>query len=189
VSYRFNEGSGILFTYGPSDLPAKANASMPAPNGPFFSVSRTRIAEIRDGTSHTAALTERLNGDFSSTQATLASDLFATKTFPGDPETAIADCTSVNTTDLSFQGVSSQGSPWLAGSTSCVVGFADTPNRRSCMFPPGRILNLASSPHPGGVNVVLCDGSVRFVKDSVARTTWRALGTRAGNEVISADAF
>jgi prepilin-type N-terminal cleavage/methylation domain-containing protein/prepilin-type processing-associated H-X9-DG protein len=189
VNYRFNEGSGILFTYGPSDLPTKANASMPAPNGPFFSVSRTRFADIRDGTSNTAALSERLAGDFSNGQATLNSDLFWTKTFPADLDTAITECASIDPTNLTYQGVSTQGSPWIAGSTSCVVGFADTPNRRSCMFPPGRILNVASSAHPGGVNTVLCDGSVRFLKDSIARPTWRALGTRNGNEVISADAL
>ena len=33
------------------------------------------------------------------------------------------------------------------------------------------------------------DGSVRFVKDGVALATWNALGTRAGGEVIGADAF
>ena len=47
----------------------------------------------------------------------------------------------------------------------------------------------ARSYHPGGVNVVFADGSVKFIKDSVNVVTWRAVGTRAGNEVISADAY
>jgi prepilin-type N-terminal cleavage/methylation domain-containing protein/prepilin-type processing-associated H-X9-DG protein len=47
----------------------------------------------------------------------------------------------------------------------------------------------ASSRHPGGVNVLFCDGSVKFIKSSVNNTTWWALGTRALGEVISADAF
>ena len=46
-----------------------------------------------------------------------------------------------------------------------------------------------SSHHSGGANLVLMDGSVRFIKDSVSLTIWNALGTRAGGEVISADAF
>jgi hypothetical protein len=33
------------------------------------------------------------------------------------------------------------------------------------------------------------DGSVRFVKDSIALATWRALGSRAGGEVVGADAY
>ena len=47
----------------------------------------------------------------------------------------------------------------------------------------------ARSYHPGGVNVLVGDGSVRFVKSSVSGTTWRALGTVQGGEVISADAY
>ena len=44
------------------------------------------------------------------------------------------------------------------------------------------------SNHPGGVNVLLGDGSVRFVKETIDGTTWRAIGTVAGGEVISDDA-
>jgi prepilin-type processing-associated H-X9-DG protein len=42
----------------------------------------------------------------------------------------------------------------------------------------------ARSRHPGGVNAALADGSVRFFSNSIALTTWRSLGTRAGGEVI-----
>jgi prepilin-type processing-associated H-X9-DG protein len=47
----------------------------------------------------------------------------------------------------------------------------------------------ARSYHPAGVNALLADGSVRFVKTSVDAATWRALGTLAGAEVISGDAY
>jgi prepilin-type processing-associated H-X9-DG protein len=47
----------------------------------------------------------------------------------------------------------------------------------------------ARSRHPGGVNVLLADGSVRFIKDSVNANTWWGIGTKAGGEVISADSF
>jgi len=43
--------------------------------------------------------------------------------------------------------------------------------------------------HPGGVNVMMTDGSVKFIKDSIAIRTWWALGTKANGEVISADAY
>jgi prepilin-type processing-associated H-X9-DG protein len=47
----------------------------------------------------------------------------------------------------------------------------------------------ASSYHPGTVNAALADGSVRNFKESVALNVWMALGTRAGGEVISSDAY
>jgi prepilin-type processing-associated H-X9-DG protein len=65
----------------------------------------------------------------------------------------------------------------------------NTPDKRSCIFPPGRIINTANSYHPGGVNVLACDGSVRFIKDSVSLPVWMALGSRNGGEVISADSY
>jgi prepilin-type N-terminal cleavage/methylation domain-containing protein len=42
----------------------------------------------------------------------------------------------------------------------------------------------ARSYHPGGVNAMLMDGSVRFIKNSINLGIWRSLGTRAGGEVI-----
>jgi prepilin-type processing-associated H-X9-DG protein len=47
----------------------------------------------------------------------------------------------------------------------------------------------ASSYHPSGVNALFGDGSVRFVKNSVSPVTWRALGSVAGGEVLSADQY
>ncbi len=42
----------------------------------------------------------------------------------------------------------------------------------------------ARSRHVGGVNVAMCDGSGRFVTDSINLNTWRALSTTYGNEAI-----
>jgi prepilin-type processing-associated H-X9-DG protein len=47
----------------------------------------------------------------------------------------------------------------------------------------------ARSYHPGGVNTLFCDGSVRFIKNSINWVTWRALGTIASGEVVSSDAY
>jgi prepilin-type processing-associated H-X9-DG protein len=47
----------------------------------------------------------------------------------------------------------------------------------------------ATSNHPGGVHVGFCDGSVKFIKDSVDLTTWWALGTRNGKEIIGSEPY
>jgi prepilin-type processing-associated H-X9-DG protein len=57
-----------------------------------------------------------------------------------------------------------------------------------CGFAYGQYEN-ATSNHPGGCNCMMGDGSVRFIKSSIAMKTWWALGTRAGGEVISADSY
>jgi len=44
----------------------------------------------------------------------------------------------------------------------------------------GRI--AARSAHANGVNVLACDGSVRFTRDSISFVAWQALATRAGGE-------
>jgi prepilin-type N-terminal cleavage/methylation domain-containing protein/prepilin-type processing-associated H-X9-DG protein len=65
-------------------------------------------------------------------------------------------------------------------------------------FPPDWInvnacLNLGQygfrSLHPGGANFAMADGSVKFIKTSINVPTYRALGTRAGGEVISSDQY
>jgi prepilin-type N-terminal cleavage/methylation domain-containing protein/prepilin-type processing-associated H-X9-DG protein len=47
----------------------------------------------------------------------------------------------------------------------------------------------ARSYHPAGVNVSFSDGSVRFIKNSINPITWLALGSIAGGEVVSSDAY
>jgi prepilin-type processing-associated H-X9-DG protein len=68
----------------------------------------------------------------------------------------------------------------------------NTPNLKACIFStdsdqaPGETMVGASSYHPGGVNVGMLGGSVRFVKSSVAQPTWWGIATKAGGDVIDA---
>ena len=48
---------------------------------------------------------------------------------------------------------------------------------------------VASSNHPGGVNAAFCDGSVHFIKDSIAPSVYWSLGTRGCGEAISSDGY
>jgi prepilin-type processing-associated H-X9-DG protein len=42
----------------------------------------------------------------------------------------------------------------------------------------------ASSEHQGGVNMVLVDGSVHFIKNHIELDVWRAISTRDDREVV-----
>ena len=79
---------------------------------------------------------------------------------------------------------------WFDGHPECgMYNHIMPPNQWSCS--DGNVNDIgaftASSRHSGGVNVLFCDGSVRFVKSSVSTAVWWNLGTRAGGEVVSAD--
>jgi prepilin-type processing-associated H-X9-DG protein len=73
-----------------------------------------------------------------------------------------------------------------------------TPNSKSPNCASWTITNLgpagsglfgSRSFHPGGVNCLFGDGSVKFIKDSISQNTWWAIGSKNGGEVVSADAF
>ncbi|MSR56268.1 MAG: DUF1559 domain-containing protein [Planctomycetaceae bacterium] len=182
TSYRASQGSGILNSQ-PSTVVGDSNYGMPAPNGVFIPKMALAIAEVRDGTSNTAAFSEHQIGDFNNSLSSLT-DTFRPGTYPATPDEAITLCRATDVNNLSMQGVSNVGAPWMQSyhSTSQYFHVAG-PNARSCMFPPGRIATTAASYHTGGVHVLMCDGSVRFVSDNVNLATWRAIGTRASGEV------
>jgi prepilin-type N-terminal cleavage/methylation domain-containing protein/prepilin-type processing-associated H-X9-DG protein len=187
-TYHPNSGNNIQYVSGASD-PWGFNTSLPPFNGVFYPVSNTRIADITDGTSNTAGFSEMGLGDMSNAIATEKTDQFWTQTWPSTTDLAISQCQAFPASNLSYQGLSTDGVPWIEGSTSAMYNHVNVPNKRSCIFPPGRIMNTANSYHPGGVNVALCDGSVRFVKETISLLTWRALGSRNGGEVISSDSY
>jgi prepilin-type N-terminal cleavage/methylation domain-containing protein/prepilin-type processing-associated H-X9-DG protein len=59
----------------------------------------------------------------------------------------------------------------------------DSPNPSSLRCPLCMHI-AASSYHSGGVNIGMADGSVRFVTDNIAFSTWQALGTRAAGDIV-----
>jgi prepilin-type N-terminal cleavage/methylation domain-containing protein/prepilin-type processing-associated H-X9-DG protein len=50
-------------------------------------------------------------------------------------------------------------------------------------------LSNSDSYHPGGVNVLMADGHVKFIKDSINYRTWWSIGSKANGEVVSADSY
>ena len=183
TNYRSNQGSGLLFSQPPTSS-SDPNYNMPAPNGPFVPLKEITLVAITDGTSNTAGFSEHLIGDFNNGVSSPA-DTFWPQTFPATPDDAVAQCNAIDPTNLSFQRVSDVGAPWLQGyhSTSAYFHVAP-PGARSCMFPPGRISTTATANHINGVNVAMCDGSVRFVPYTIALPAWRAMGSRDGGEVV-----
>ncbi|RUL87425.1 DUF1559 family PulG-like putative transporter [Tautonia sociabilis] len=165
------------------------------------------IASFRDGTSNTAIFSEWVKGDglppdsssdglgqtyTTSAQANqyagqLNQDLLHGQVCNNQPQTGANGLPARNWT---WKG------DWWPSGQSCTYSHTQTPNRRACYYPgigqpTAAAVNAlaASSQHPGGVNVLFMDGTVRFVKSTVNPITWAALGTINRGEVISADQF
>ncbi len=49
------------------------------------------------------------------------------------------------------------------------------------------VLHTSRRHHPGGVTLGLCDGSVRFISETISLGVWQAIGTPDGGEVVDID--
>ena len=141
------------------------------------------ISAITDGTSNTAMFYEDTGrspkmqgrGNYAAPTTDYAPDLNAPAPYVqgarrswrwGDPDNAAGVSSGINNNKTAGFG------------TGCDWGVHDCgPN------------NEIFSWHTGGANVCMSDGSVRFIKETTTPTVVRALITRAGGEVISADSY
>jgi prepilin-type N-terminal cleavage/methylation domain-containing protein len=147
------------------------------------------LLDITDGTSNTAAFSELLKGDFNNATYSKADWINVSALgLPSTADQAYAICQSANPQNLAYQCFSA-GGEWLSDdSTGTAYTHVVPPNTTDCVW----LANLtfavtASSGHIGGVNLLLCDGSVHFATNSISLSTWRALGTRNGGEVLGSD--
>ncbi len=183
-NYRVNQGSQIQWTPATTG----ANATLPPPDGPFYLDSAIKLIYITDGTSNTAMASEHPMGSFNpavmdpnNTQRLGQS----VGLYPSTPDQAYQMCQSVGWQNPAYNGYPETGAPWIYGYHSTTIYFhVGPPNSTSCMYPSDRIGTAARSRHILGVNVALCDGSVRFVSNSIPLETWRDLGSRNGGEVV-----
>jgi prepilin-type processing-associated H-X9-DG protein len=171
-----------------------SNPSVVAPTevnrGIFYFGSAVRLASVTDGLSNTAFFSEKLKGQ--------GTPNFRSDNIVIPPQTSLdatfGACRSIAPTSA-VPLTSRQGMSWVMGEMCCTTyNHVAVPNTLTCagLGFQGTMANMAmqvppSSLHPGGVNVLMGDGSVKFVKSTIGLDNWRALGTRNGGEVISAD--
>jgi prepilin-type N-terminal cleavage/methylation domain-containing protein/prepilin-type processing-associated H-X9-DG protein len=165
------------------------------------------LRDITDGLSHTAAFSEKVKGISNNPRDPLgpSSTVFSVPLGHSDPSIAwdyYLVCKRINPrTAALMTGMGYTTDPngvgclWHNGyPPQTRYTHVMTPNTSSCNYDGGggdgnRGAHTASSRHPGGVNVLFCDGRVKFLKDTVAPQTWWAIGTKSNGEVVSSDAF
>ena len=182
TNYHTNNGNTPVFVI------ARGLNTNEQPNGTFFTNSKgITLTGISDGTSNTALASERLLADGNMGVSSPREDTFnGPNAAVGRPATAAEAaewCLSVDVGNLSNQFPLFMGAPWAHGQHS--YQHILPPNTRSCGWLPSlRASMTPSSRHTGGVNLLLGDGSVRFVRDGIDLATWRAVGSRNGGEVL-----
>ncbi len=149
------------------------------------------MANLTDGASNTAAASEQLLGIAGPYSQTTPVPV------PTPASRAMARLAAGPLTDAACAGAPSgwllnKGAGWWDGNyLNTLYNHHEPPNsaRYDCITYHNPGWKAARSLHPGGVNVLLCDGHAAFVKDSVDPSVWRALSTRSGGEVVSSEAF
>lgn len=162
-----------------------------APRGIFYYQSSVKIADVTDGLTNTAFFSEKNRGRGTPDVKT---DMLVMGVANSQADT-FSKCNALPLTAPPL--TSRQGMTWVMGEMCCTTyNHVAVPNTKTCASIgfAGSMANMAmqvppSSRHPGGVNMMMGDGSVRFTKDTVDLSTWRALGTRNGGETISASSF
>lgn len=195
--YRVTSGSGLIFNYRmcAGDGVHENGVSVKGPAGVDGgdSLSPVGARDIVDGLSQTVAIAERLTVDpqpidsLPATHPELGLQIIrraGTAYFTPDQLDAFAkecDATPLPATE------------WIGEPCNELTCFDYNhvlpPNHWSCCSNTGGTqvfqARTATSQHRGGVNILLADGSVRFVSQSVDPKVWRSLGTRNGREPIA----
>jgi prepilin-type processing-associated H-X9-DG protein len=168
--------------------------------------TQVRVADITDGTSNTASFSERVKGsgnyqttsqfDTSKPTASLSTIPRVARGTETTPQVFYQAClaappTPGNNNSDRAQGVGEElsGGSWSSGlAAASRYAHVMPPNTWSCRG--GVEMSWgASSRHPGVVNVLFLDGGVKAIKQTINNSTWWALGSKAGGEVISADSY
>jgi prepilin-type N-terminal cleavage/methylation domain-containing protein/prepilin-type processing-associated H-X9-DG protein len=186
TNYVANHGSGI--SGGGYGSPINSDGMFPAVHG-------VKITDINDGTSNTVAFSESILGDGPEISSTQSGDEKVAYKYLGFSGTLPNDANCAGTPPL-WNGYNRRGFMWASGEARCVsYNHYYPPNTKlfDCIAndPSTTYISVgyraARSRHAGGVNALLGDGSVHFIKDGVDLQTWRAISTRVGGEVASGD--
>jgi len=190
-------GCSYRGNYGVGPAPGTTREHYDSGTG-FYTFHAVLGAEsFPDGLSHTVAYSERLRGTGTGTgYSSRERDFGEIRVLPfclsRDADYAL-DCCRLATVTTSpemsvFPAYRQGGYTWFIGDFECTAySHAQEPNGR---IPDAITRNAwmgivtARSLHPGGVNSLMADGSVRFVKETIDRKVWRGLGTRSGGELV-----
>jgi prepilin-type N-terminal cleavage/methylation domain-containing protein/prepilin-type processing-associated H-X9-DG protein len=206
-SHSYSSNIGLNRRINNAPVTGSGNAGNWQENGPGYlastwdgiAIRQINLANFTDGTSNTAVFSEWVKGP--GTGAPYKNGLGLVYNFPNG-QTAHSYPTDVQFLQACVVNLANPSvnwgwkGEWWAMSGASIYSHTVTPNRLACEYSDigqdyrGTITGVnASSNHPGGVNVLFMDGSVRFVKSTVNYVAWYAIATPDGGETISSDSY
>jgi prepilin-type processing-associated H-X9-DG protein len=165
-------------------------------NGMFPLKASVPLAAIVDGLSHTSAMSERIRGSgtgrgSSATTLTPGRDSYQSiGGFLYDADDWRMTCEVSALQGGVYGGYGFAGKRWYIASSHLtlydhvLVPNDAIPDCAGSAQGVGDAVATARSAHPGGVNVLFGDGSIRFVASTVQVNVWRAFGSRKGGELV-----
>jgi len=179
-NYRGNTGVGP-FSSPWAESPDSGNGLFPE-HGPIT------IPQVTDGLSHTVAFSERVRGSGREPPDPVR-DTYKRTGIVHTADQLLTAC-RIAARPSNLSGFVDNGRWWFwTGRERTLYNHAQVPNGSipDCTygaFTPAIDMATARSMHPGGVHVLMGDGSGRFIPDSIAQGVWRGLGTRNGGELV-----
>lgn len=155
-------------------------------DGILYANSWKQISSITDGTSSTLCMSETIKGSGASDSLTEPTGIELKRSyrvFNGSATTPLTDSVCSSLTTWRFN----RGYSWAdGGAVNGLYSHYYSPNSMTpdCTGRSSPGWKAARSWHVGGVHGLLCDGSVRFLSNSVDLTIWRGLATRSGGEIL-----
>lgn len=141
---------------GPQISPNPASGLDETVQGVFYNISKISVPEITDGTSNTVFMSELINvkgNDMRGVRYYTEGPIYQHNNTPNSGTDQVRSGNCVNTDPAA----------------PCTTSYTAYNNRQ--------LIQTARSRHPGGVNVLLGDGSVRFCPNDVSIAVWKALAT------------
>lgn len=153
-------------------------------DGLFWRGSNTKFRDLTDGVSNTVALAEVLFGNRGADTTTLEDAQRQMKRISGGPPCVPTSDAMLGMGATRYEGTRSGAWSLSTGYHSLVHGFlspnSDIPDHAH----HGEVLSGTRSMHVGGSQITLCDGSVRFISDSIDQETLRNLFARNDGQVL-----
>jgi prepilin-type N-terminal cleavage/methylation domain-containing protein/prepilin-type processing-associated H-X9-DG protein len=155
-------------------------------DGLFYIDSRKKFRDILDGTSHTAAFCETLIGSGLADSTRGVANQGAERVMASVWNAAAPTIQDAWCLDDASTVIFKRGEKWADGSVndSGYHHYRGPNALANDCYSRFAAIKSGRSRHVGGVTVLLADGSVQFITNSIDLKTWRLLGSIADREVV-----